>query len=108
MLRRILLLLNILVLLFINNNLNLLLIRNMIVTTPQALGAWFQTVRKQKGLTQTEVAKRCFLSQKIVSEFENGKSNVTISTLLRLLAALQLTIDLVESEIDSKNEEFPW
>ena len=80
----------------------------MIVTTPQALGAWFQTVRKRKGLTQTEVAKRCFLSQKIVSEFENGKSNVTISTLLRLLAALQLTIDLVESEIDSKNEEFPW
>lgn len=80
----------------------------MIVTTSQALGAWFQTVRKRKGLTQTEVAKRCFLSQKIVSEFENGKSNVTISTLLRLLAALQLTIDLVESEIDSKHEEFPW
>ena len=108
MLRTILLLLNILVLLFINYNLNLLLIRNMIVTTPQALGAWFQTVRKQKGLTQTEVAKRSLLSQKVISEFENGKSNVTISTLLRILAALQLTIDLVESDIEKENQEIPW
>lgn len=68
----------------------------MIVATPKALAAWYKSVRTTKGLTQTEVAERCLMTQKQISEFENGKLNVTISTLFRLLNAVQLNINLVE------------
>ena len=68
----------------------------MIVATPKALAAWYKSVRTTKGLTQTEVAERCLMTQKQISEFENGKLNVTMSTLFRLLNALQLNINLVE------------
>ena len=36
------------------------------------------------------------MTQKQISEFENGKLNVTMSTLFRLLNAVQLNINLVE------------
>ena len=68
----------------------------MIVATPKALAAWYKSVRTTKGLTQTEVADRCLMTQKQISEFENGKLNVTMSTLFRLLNAVQLNINLVE------------
>ena len=45
----------------------------MIVATPKALAAWYKSVRTTKGLTQTEVADRCLMTQKQISEFENGK-----------------------------------
>ena len=60
------------------------------------MAAWYKSVRTTKGLTQTEVADRCLMTQKQISEFENGKLNVTMSTLFRLLNAVQLNINLVE------------
>ena len=87
----------------------------MIVATPKALAAWFKSVRTTKGLTQTEVADRCLMTQKQISEFENGKLNgklnVTMSTLFRLLNAVQLNINLVEFDLEklglrAKNNNF--
>lgn len=73
----------------------------MIVATPKALAALYKSVRTIKGLTQTEVADRCLMTQKQISEFENGKLNVTMSTLFRLLNAVQLNINLVEFKTNS-------
>ncbi len=77
----------------------------MIVATPKALAAWYKSVRTEKGLTQTEVAQRCLMTQKQISEFETGKLNVTITTLFRLLNALQLNIDLVEFKPKNNGRE---
>ena len=74
----------------------------MIVATPKALAAWYKSVRTTKGLTQTEVADRCLMTQKQISEFENGKLNVTMSTLFRLLNAVQLNINLVEFNLEKE------
>ena len=77
----------------------------MIVATPKALAAWYRSVRLSQGLTQAEVAERCLLSQKVISEFESGKLNVTVSTLFRLLNAVQLNIDLVEFKPENFRDE---
>ena len=69
----------------------------MIVATPKALAGWYKSV----GLTHMEVAKRCLMTQKQISEFESGKLNVTMSTLFRLLNAVKLNINLVEFKTDN-------
>ena len=68
------------------------------------MAAWYKSVRTTKGLTQTEVADRCLMTQKQISEFENGKLNVTMSTLFRLLNAVQLNINLVEFKLEKEEE----
>ncbi len=66
----------------------------MLVNTPQALGLWFQHLRKEIGMTQVEVAEAAGVKQKTISGFENGKINIQIDTLMRLLAVINAVIDL--------------
>lgn len=52
------------------------------------VGATVRTLRRQRGLTAAEVGMRAGMSQQSVSRIENGRHDVSFSTLERLLAAM--------------------
>ncbi len=48
-----------------------------------------QGVRREAGLTQTEMARLLRISQPTLNRLESGKQNVTLATLARLCRALK-------------------
>ena len=60
------------------------------------------------GLTQAQVAAVAGVTLKTLSDFERGKTNIRIETLIRLLAAVKLTIDLVDMPTLQKQDDTPW
>lgn len=60
------------------------------------IGAEFQQLRKQVGLTQTEVANRAGMQQEVLSRFERGRGNdFSLGRLLRMAHALGYDIEFV-------------
>lgn len=49
--------------------------------------------RKELGLSQEELAKRCGVSRQTVNAIENNKYDPTLSLAFRLAAELGLTVD---------------
>jgi len=60
------------------------------------------------GLTQAQVAAVAGVTLKTLPDFERGKTNIRIETLIRLLAAANLTIDLVDMPTLQKQDDTPW
>ena len=61
----------------------------------------FARLRREKGLTQEQVAARSGFSQQYVSDLERGKRNPTIVSLYELAQVLGVShIDLVKFEKD--------
>jgi transcriptional regulator with XRE-family HTH domain len=56
-------------------------------------------IRKERGLTQEQLAERCGLSQQYLSGLEQGRRNPTIVTIYEIANALGVShIDLVTPE----------
>jgi transcriptional regulator with XRE-family HTH domain len=56
-------------------------------------------IRKEKGLTQEQLAERSGLSQQYLSGLEQGRRNPTIVTLFELAEALGVShVDLVQPD----------
>ena len=53
-------------------------------------------LRKEKGLTQTELAKRCNVPQSTIGRIENFSTNPSIDIVCNILSVLNLKINLVE------------
>jgi HTH-type transcriptional regulator / antitoxin HipB len=49
------------------------------------LGVMLQELRKEKGLTQAELAKRCGTTKNYISRIENDASDIRLSTLMRII-----------------------
>lgn len=49
--------------------------------------------RKQKQLSQEELAKRCGVSRQTVNAIENEKYDPTLALAFRLAKALEITVD---------------
>jgi transcriptional regulator with XRE-family HTH domain len=65
----------------------------------QLVGQNFARLRKQKGLTQEQVAERSGISQQYLSGLESGRRNPTVITLHHLAEALGVTpVDLISPE----------
>jgi HTH-type transcriptional regulator/antitoxin HipB len=62
------------------------------IKTPQQLGAVLQGFRKQRGLTQAQVARASGLLQSAVSELELDSSTASLNRIFKLLAALDLEL----------------
>ena len=62
------------------------------IKTPQQLGAVLQGYRKERGLTQAEVGSKVGLAQKAVSKIESSPSQTGLSTIFKVLAALDLEL----------------
>ena len=71
-------------------------------------GAFIVQLRKEKGLTQKDVAKRLFISDKAVSKWERGLSLPDITLLVPLAAVLDVTVaELLEGQRISQEHAMP-
>ncbi|MCW1985112.1 UNVERIFIED_ORG: HTH-type transcriptional regulator/antitoxin HipB [Sphingomonas sp. R1F5B] len=69
-----------------------------IVRSPRQLGNIIQRARKQRGLTQTDLAGLSGLRQELISRIETGHEGAKLSSIYALCAALDL-----ELVIDSRS-----
>jgi HTH-type transcriptional regulator/antitoxin HipB len=67
---------------------------SLVARSPKQLGTIIQRTRKQRGLSQTEVANLVGLRQEKVSKVESGQEGAKLSTIFALLAALDLEISI--------------
>ncbi len=63
------------------------------------LGVMLQELRKQRGMTQQELADKCGTTKNYISRIENDASDIRLSTLMRIIqeglgAHLKLTVDV--------------
>lgn len=49
------------------------------------LGVLIERARKQRGLTQSELAEKCGTNKSYISRVENDASDIRLSTLLRII-----------------------
>ena len=76
-----------------------------IARTPKQLGNIIHRARKQRGMTQTELANRTGLRQALISEIETGNNGTKMSTIYTLLAALDLELMVGTRSASTKNIE---
>lgn len=50
------------------------------------LGVMLQELRKEKGLTQEQLAERCGTTKTYISRIENNASDIRLSTLMRIVS----------------------
>lgn len=65
-----------------------------LVTSTRALGRALRDARRRMGLTQAQLAEQAGTAQATVSNVERGVSAISVDTLFRLLAALELELAL--------------
>lgn len=63
------------------------------------LGVMLQELRKEKGMTQEELAEKCGTTKTYISRIENNASDIRLSTLMRIIQVglgghLKLSVDL--------------
>jgi HTH-type transcriptional regulator / antitoxin HipB len=63
------------------------------------LGVMLQKLRKEQGLTQEELAKKCGTTKTYISRIENNASDIRLSTLIRIIQEglgghLKLNVDM--------------
>lgn len=77
-----------------------------IITNPQQLGPILRGLRKQKGLTQVEMAKLSGLGQKTISLLETEPWRCSVDSLLRYLSAVDvaMSLDLITALRGGGNE----
>ena len=62
------------------------------------LGVMLQELRKENGMTQEQLAKKCGTTKTYISRIENNASDIRLSTLMRIIregfgAHLRLSLD---------------
>jgi HTH-type transcriptional regulator/antitoxin HipB len=76
--------------------------KSRIVRTPIQLGAALRLRRRELGLSQGGVGARIDARQATVSNLENGASDTKLSTLMEVLAALDLELVVRPREATSR------
>lgn len=59
-----------------------------------------KAIRKQKGFSQSELAKLIGVSQNTISQWENGDRSPSISMLKHLTVILECSADILLEDID--------
>lgn len=78
----------------------------MKITSPKLLAQALKNARTDKKLTQQKTAEQIGIKQSTVSGFENQPDKARIETLFKLLAALELEVQLVER--DKSGQDTGW
>ena len=78
----------------------------MRVESASDFGRAVRTARKEAGLSQMQLAKRCGCSQRFVSEIERGKETAELGRALKLLEALNvpLSAGTLTMDLDGRAE----
>lgn len=69
------------------------------IYSPQQLANSLLLIRQKNKWTQSEVAKRVGIKQATISHFENRPDKATLSTMFKIIQALDLTV-----KIETRNE----
>ena len=73
-----------------------------------------QTIRKEKGMTQEDLAFKAEIDRTYIGYIENSKHNITLGMLIKIASALDLEVfDLLKplepkTDIEKLNELFPY
>ena len=78
---------------------------NQVVRLPRQLGAIIQSERLRQGMTQQQLASLIGKQQKTISAIENGSPGTKLDTLLRVIATLDLDIQIVPRRTEGKSIE---
>ena len=78
---------------------------NQVVRLPRQLGAIIQNERRRQGMTQQQLASLIGKQQKTISAIENGSQGTKLDTLLRVIATLDLDIQIVPRRPDGQSIE---
>lgn len=62
------------------------------IRSPSDVGVLIHHLRKQRGLTQTELSKMTGIKQQTISAIENGVQNAELKTLFLILSTLNLEL----------------
>ena len=65
-----------------------------VITNQQQLGPTLKGLRKQKGLTQIQMAKQSGLGQKTISLLETEPWRCSVDSLLRYMSAVDVAMNL--------------
>lgn len=76
---------------------------NQVVRTATQLGAYVQDARARKGISQQQLAEMIGKHQKTISSIEQGSDGTKLETLLLVLAALDLNIEISARTKASQN-----
>jgi HTH-type transcriptional regulator/antitoxin HipB len=74
-----------------------------VIYSPQQLANTLLLIRQKNKWTQSELAKKVGIKQATISNFENRPEKATISTMFKLIQALDLTLK-IETK-DAKNSQ---
>ena len=74
------------------------------MTTPKQIIDTLIALRKAKGWTQSELAKRSGLTQPLIARFENHINLPSLKNLCKLINALDASLVLSELQQDDKSK----
>ena len=57
------------------------------------IGSRLATIRKSRGLTQTQVAEQIGINQRVISDYEVGRAGISAEMLLKLCSLLKCSAD---------------
>lgn len=80
----------------------------MNITRPEQLSTLLKEYRTKQGLTQADVAKLVGIRIATVSNFENNPETCKLATIFKLLAALNLTLDVTTRNKDEDLKKAQW
>ena len=63
----------------------------------ETIGQLIRQLRKEKGMTQVELASSASTTQKSISRIETGKDNASFSTIVTIFEALDMEVSLKEA-----------
>ena len=70
----------------------------MLINSMHDIGSKFLSIRKQTGLTQSEVAEKAGLSERTYADIERGTVNMRVETLLKICRTFRITPDEILTE----------
>jgi len=71
------------------------------------LSETIRTTRKRAAISQMVLAERAGVTRRFIQELENGRSDVSLQTLLRLSAAMETTVSDVCRQLEDILERGP-
>lgn len=78
----------------------------MLIHSPYELALFIKNQRKNLKLSQKEVGELVGLKQKTISAIENNAENVKLSTLFRILSALEMELKIESRKVDKAVDQW--
>lgn len=66
--------------------------KKIFVSYQKKIGKQIKSIRENQGLSQLDVASRCTYEKTTISRIENGRTNITLKTLVTLSLALEVEL----------------